>query len=176
MKYRLLIYVRRYCICECIDNIVSSYLLQEYAVGFHSVYKRISHGTELWTWQAALATPWRWTWWTSSATAPSKVWFILELRKLILKCFRIPYEKSKLQKIMNLSFNTIALKSSPSFTLNMYVAFAIQIKICAEYRDMLPRPRLVCQEPGLRPIDRSPGVPDKSSRVWEYFPSSLVLK
>ena len=29
---------------------------------------------------------------------------------------------------------------------------------------MLPRPRLVCQEPGLRPIGRIPGVPDKSSR------------
>ena len=29
---------------------------------------------------------------------------------------------------------------------------------------MLPRPRLVCQEPGLRPIGRRPGVPDKSSR------------
>ena len=29
---------------------------------------------------------------------------------------------------------------------------------------MLPRPRVVCQEPGLRPIGRSPGVPDKSSR------------
>ena len=29
---------------------------------------------------------------------------------------------------------------------------------------MLPRPRLICQEPGLRPIGRSPGVPDKSSR------------
>ena len=43
-------------------------------------------------------------------------------------------------------------------------AYVIQIKICAEYRDMLPRPRLVCQEPGLRPIGRSPGVPDKSSR------------
>ena len=28
----------------------------------------------------------------------------------------------------------------------------IQIKICAKYRDMLPRPRLVCQGPGLRPI------------------------
>ena len=28
---------------------------------------------------------------------------------------------------------------------------------------MLPRPRLVCQEPGLRPKGRSPGVPDKSS-------------
>ena len=41
---------------------------------------------------------------------------------------------------------------------------SIQIKICAESRDMLPRPRLVCQEPGLRPIGRSPGVPDKSSR------------
>ena len=27
--------------------------------------------------------------------------------------------------------------------------FAIQIKICAEYWDMLPRPRLVCQEPGV---------------------------
>ena len=39
-----------------------------------------------------------------------------------------------------------------------------QIKICAEYRDMLPRPRLVCQEPGMRRIGRSPGVPDKSSR------------
>ena len=40
----------------------------------------------------------------------------------------------------------------------------IQIKICVEYRDVLPRPRLVCQEPGLRPIGRSPGVPDESSR------------
>ena len=47
--------------------------------------------------------------------------------------------------------------------LNIYI-YIIQIKICAEYRDMLPRPRLVCQEPGLRPIGRSPGVPDKSSR------------
>ena len=45
-----------------------------------------------------------------------------------------------------------------------YWSYIIQIKICAEYRDMLPRPRLVCQEPGLRPIGRSPGVPDKSSR------------
>ena len=44
------------------------------------------------------------------------------------------------------------------------VTCVIQIKICAEYRDMLPRPRLICQEPGLRPIGRSPGVPDKSSR------------
>ena len=50
-------------------------------------------------------------------------------------------------------------------TILIYLILSvIQIKICAEYRDMLPRPRLVCQEPGLRPIDRSPGVPDKSSR------------
>ena len=41
---------------------------------------------------------------------------------------------------------------------------AIQIKICAEYRDMLPRPRLVFQVPGLRPIGHSPGVSGKSSR------------
>ena len=27
-----------------------------------------------------------------------------------------------------------------------------QLKICAEYRDMLPRPRLICQEPGPRQI------------------------
>ena len=46
----------------------------------------------------------------------------------------------------------------------MTTIFDIQIQICAEYRDMLPRPRLICQEPGLRPIGRSPGVPDKSSR------------
>ena len=54
----------------------------------------------------------------------------------------------------------------PPFTVGVitYACWDIQIKICAEYRDMLPRPRLVCQEPGLRPIGRSPGVPDKSSR------------
>ena len=46
----------------------------------------------------------------------------------------------------------------------LHLYSAIQIKVCAEYRDMLPRPRLVCQEPGLRPIGLSPGVPDKSSR------------
>ena len=51
----------------------------------------------------------------------------------------------------------------------------IQIKICAEYRDMLPRPRLVCQEPGLRPIGRSPGVPDKSSVIrWKHNIFSIV--
>ena len=48
-----------------------------------------------------------------------------------------------------------------TFSPSLYI---LQIKICAEYWDMLPRPRLVCQEPGLRPIGRSPSVPDKSSR------------
>ena len=57
-----------------------------------------------------------------------------------------------------LRFNASSL--TPSYR-KLYV---IQIKICAEYRDRLPRPRLVCQEPGLSPIGRSPGVPDKSSR------------
>ena len=47
--------------------------------------------------------------------------------------------------------------------LLLQISFSIQIKIYAEYLDMLPRPRLVCQEPWLRPIGRSPGVPDKSS-------------
>ena len=49
----------------------------------------------------------------------------------------------------------------------MYII--IQIKICAEYRDMLPRPSLVCQKPGLRPIGRSRVVPDKSSRRLIYM-------
>ena len=36
--------------------------------------------------------------------------------------------------------------------------YIIQIKICAEYRDMLPRPRLdLSGTPGLRPIGLSPG-------------------
>ena len=48
--------------------------------------------------------------------------------------------------------------------LTYWMPVYIQIKICAEYQDMLPRPRLVCRNPGLRPIGRSPGVPDKSSR------------
>ena len=55
------------------------------------------------------------------------------------------------------------LASSTHWGRMMYIC-VIQIKICAEYQDMLPRPRLVCQEPGLRPIGLSPGVPDKSSR------------
>ena len=49
-------------------------------------------------------------------------------------------------------------------TLQMYATK--QIHICAEYRNMLPRPRLVCQEPGLRPIGHMPGVPDKSNQIW----------
>ena len=42
--------------------------------------------------------------------------------------------------------------------------YITQIKIYAQYRDMLPRPRLVCQEPGLKPKGRIPCIPDKSSR------------
>ena len=61
-----------------------------------------------------------------------------------------------------LSFNMVQVAGLATY-------YNIQIKICAEYRDMLPRPRLVCQEPGLRPIGRSPGVPDKSSRrPWNH--------
>ena len=59
------------------------------------------------------------------------------------------------------------------------VFYVIQIKICSEYRDVLPRPRLVCQEPRLRSIGRSPGVPDKSSRglgsMSRFFCTDLHL-
>ena len=61
-------------------------------------------------------------------------------------------------------FDDVIMNTHDGHPLNSNHQFVIQIKICAEYRDMLPRPRLVCQEPGLRPIGRSPGVPDKSSR------------
>ena len=44
------------------------------------------------------------------------------------------------------------------------LVFITQIKICTEYRDMLLRPRLFFQEPGLRQINWSPRVPGKSSR------------
>ena len=59
---------------------------------------------------------------------------------------------------------TVWILARKEINFSMAAGLIIQIKICAEYRDMLPRPRLVCQEPGLRPIGRSPGVPDKSSR------------
>ena len=61
-------------------------------------------------------------------------------------------------------FNKISMRPVEIILGKERPAYTIQIKICAEYRDMLPRPRLVCQEPGLRPIGRSPDVPDKSSR------------
>ena len=64
----------------------------------------------------------------------------------------------------NMNWSVVWVIRGGGGILRMQVFFVIQIKICAEYRDMLPRPRLVCQEPGLRPIGRSPGVPDKSSR------------
>ena len=41
----------------------------------------------------------------------------------------------------------------------------LQIKISAQYRHMLPWPKLFCQKAGLRAIERNPDVPDKSSRV-----------
>ena len=49
--------------------------------------------------------------------------------------------------------------TKPTEKLKIERMYAIkQIKICAEYRDMLPRPRLdLSGTPGLRPIGLSPG-------------------
>ena len=49
--------------------------------------------------------------------------------------------------------------TKPTEKLKIEKMYAIkQIKICAEYRDMLPRPRLdLSGAPGLRPIGLSPG-------------------
>ena len=61
--------------------------------------------------------------------------------------------------------------------LIIVLAIDIQIKVCT-YRNMLPRPRLVWQEPELRPIRRIPGVPDKFSRglcsVYRYSAQILI--
>ena len=54
-------------------------------------------------------------------------------------------------------------KRSQNISFWYIYIYIIQIKIGVEYWDMLPRPKLVCQEPELRLIGRSPGVPDKSS-------------
>ena len=55
----------------------------------------------------------------------------------------------------------------------------IQIKICAEYWDMLTRSRLVCQEPGLRPADRpKPRCPDKSSQglgIMSLYSAQILI-
>ena len=47
------------------------------------------------------------------------------------------------------------------------VGFVMQIKICAEYRDWYPRPRQFFQEPGLGPMDLSPGILDKSVKAMD---------
>ena len=48
-----------------------------------------------------------------------------------------------------------------------------QIKICAENRDMLPRPRMdLSGTPGLRPIG-SAQVPDKPALAWVACPGIL---
>ena len=48
-----------------------------------------------------------------------------------------------------------------------------QIKICAEYRDMLPRPRLICQvHPGFG-LSASAQVPDKPALAWVACPGIL---
>ena len=86
----------------------------------------------------------------------SKYWFISSLLS--------PAGYKDIVEPGNLGANTVMYFKQSTLVLCCIDWYVIQIKICAEYRDMLPRPRLVCQEPGLRPIGRSPGVPDKSSR------------
>ena len=58
----------------------------------------------------------------------------------------------------------VAVLSPLTYLCARFLLYIIQIKICAENRDMLPKPRLVCQGPGLRPIGRSASLTDKSSR------------
>ena len=46
----------------------------------------------------------------------------------------------------------------------------IQINICAEHQEMLPRARLVCPKPWLKPIGRSPDVPNNPAEAWVACP------
>ena len=50
---------------------------------------------------------------------------------------------------------------------------ALLHKICSKYQDMLLRPRLVCHEPGLRPIGRSPVYLTNQADTWVACPGIL---
>ena len=69
-------------------------------------------------------------------------------------------DREVMQTTSRYSVNDLGTKPLPEPRLNnhqlpsrIYIyVIIILIKICAEYRDMLPRPRLVRQKPALRPI------------------------
>ena len=89
--------------------------------------------------------------------------FLVAISVWVLMTGGFPAQNTSNAQTVSISWHLHGPISGPLYIWRV-LAYNIQIKICAEYRDMLPRPRLVCQEPGLRPIGRSPGVPDKSSR------------
>ena len=71
-----------------------------------------------------------------------------------------PYSDNNGQWQRALCMRAVLLSSQPNPQRNTkWEIYDIkQVKICAEYRDMVPRPRLdLSGTPGLRPIDRSPG-------------------
>ena len=72
-----------------------------------------------------------------------------------------PHSDNKGQWQRELCILAVLQSSQPNPQRNKknWKMYAIkQIKICAEYRDMLPRPRLdLSGTPGLRPISLSPG-------------------
>ena len=107
-------------------------------------------------------------WWCQSKISwVCLVWFKMDYGKILT--YALPSMPFKYPWTQNMLKHPNSMWIYPTSVLSVYTGCTtkwndIQIKICAEYRDMLPRPRLVCQEPGLRPIGLSPGVPDKSSR------------
>ena len=48
-----------------------------------------------------------------------------------------------------------------------------QVKVSAEYQDMLPRPRMVCPELGLRPVGRCLGIADKTTLDLNLYINQL---
>ena len=103
-------------------------------------------------------------------------------RAAISKCYMEFVTKLEdwIERYLIQTYHRLSQEYFKSYRIALRVALwlDIQIKICAEYRDMLPRPRLVCQEPGLRPIGRSPGVPDKSSRglgSMSWYSSQILI-
>ena len=91
-------------------------------------------------------------WWASCTSARNAGSFDCLMTSLIL----ITMDNGRGHCIL-----TVMQSSQPNPQRNkkMWKMYAIkQIKICAEYRDMLPRPRLdLSGTPGLRPIGLSPG-------------------
>ena len=104
-------------------------------------------------------------WWTSCTSARHAGSFDCLMTSLILDY------NGQWQKALCILAVLQSSEPNPQRNKKNWKMYAIkQIKICAEYRDMLPRPRLdLSDTPGLWPIGLSPGS-WQTSLAWVAVP------